>query len=123
MVYYRLKLQCSVFHYKQYQHYYDYPEVVATDDCKGSVVVTFAALVVDDVLVDEVAAVVPHCELVAVLGFDAVAAYAVDVRNSHVVVAVLSPVGGIEVHADVILLLLPVLQEVLTELLYLTDQL
>ena len=54
--------------------------MVVTDDCKGFVVVTFAALVVV-VLVDEAAVVVPHCELVVVLGFDVVTAYVVDVLN------------------------------------------
>ena len=104
-----------------------------SDDCKGFVVVTFAPLVADVVLVDEAAVVVPHCELVVVLGFDAIAAYVVDLLDSRVVVAfhlavylvvvaVLNPLGGIEVHVDVLLVLL-VLQEVLTELLHLTDQL
>ena len=96
-----------------------------TDDCKGFVVVTFAALVVDVVLVDEAAVVVPHYELVVVLGFDAAPANVFDVLNSRVavvfhlalylvVVAVLSPLGGIEVHVDVVLLVLSVL--------HLTDQ-
>ena len=96
-----------------------------TDDCKGFVVVTFAALVVDVVLVDEAAVVVPHYELVVILGFDAVPANVFDVLNSRVavvfhlalylvVVAVLSPLGGIEVHVDVVLLVLSVL--------HLTDQ-
>ena len=63
-----------------------YLEVVVTDDCKSFAVLTFAALVVV-VLVDEAAVVVPHCELVVVLEFDAVAAYVVDVLDSHIVVA------------------------------------
>ena len=70
---------------------YDYPKVVVTNDCKGFVVVvTFAALVVDVVLANEAAVVVPHWELVVVLGFDAVAAYVVDVLDSGVVVAFFS---------------------------------
>ena len=108
--------------------------MVVTDDCKGFVVGTFAALVVDIVLVDKAAVVVPDCELVVVLRFDAVAAYVVDVLDSRVavvfhlalclvVVAVLNPLGGIEVRVDVVLLVLPILQEMLTELVNLTDQL
>ena len=104
-----------------------------TDDCTGFAVVTFAALVAV-VLVDEAAVVVPHCELVVVLGFDTVAAYVVNVPDSRVVVALylamylvvgaaLSPLGGIETHVDVVLLVLPALQKVLTELAHLTDQL
>ena len=93
-----------------------------TDDCKGFVVATFAAFVVDVLLVDEVALVVPHCELVAVLGFDAVTAYAVDVLDSSVVIAVLSSLGGIKVYVDVLLVLL-VLQKMLTVLVHLMDQL
>ena len=50
-----------------------YPVVVVTDDSKGFVVLTFAAFVVDAVLVDEAAVVVSHWELVAVLVFDVVA--------------------------------------------------
>ena len=62
--------------------------MAVTDDCKGFVVVTFAALVVDVVFVDEAAAVVPHSELVVVLGFDAAtAAYVVDVLDSRIVFA------------------------------------
>ena len=98
-----------------------------TDDCKGFAVVTFAALVVDVVLVDEAAVVVAHCELVVVLAFDAVAADVVNVLDSLVVVAfhlavylvvgvALNLLGGIETHVDVVLMVLPVLQEVLTEL-------
>ena len=49
--------------------------MVVTDNCKGFAAVTFAALVTDVVLIDEAAVVVPHSELVVVLGFDAVAAY------------------------------------------------
>ena len=93
-----------------------------TDDCKGFVVAIFAASVVDVLLVDEVALVVPHCELVAVLGFDAVTAYAVDVLDSSVVIAVLSSLGGIKVYVDVLLVLL-VLQKMLTVLVHLMDQL
>ena len=104
-----------------------------TDDCKGFVV-TFAALIVDVVLVDEAAVVVPHSELVVVIGFDVVAAYVVDVLDSRVVVAshlavylvvvtVLNPLGGIDVYVDFVILILPVLQEVLTELVHLTNQL
>ena len=47
--------------------------MVVTDDSKGFVVLTFAAFVVDAVLVDEAAVVVSHWELVAVLVFDVVA--------------------------------------------------
>ena len=61
--------------------------MVVTNDCMGFIVVTFAALVVDVVLVDEAAVVVPHCKLVVVLRFDAVAAYVVDVFDSRIVVA------------------------------------
>ena len=93
-----------------------------TDDYKGFVVAIFAAFVVDVLLVDEVALVVPHCELVAVLGFDAVTAYAVDVLDSSVVIAVLSSLGGIKVYVDVLLVLL-VLQKMLTVLVHLMDQL
>ena len=106
--------------------------MVATDDCKGFAVVTFAALVVDVVLVDETAEVVSPCELVVVLGFDVVAAYVVDVLDSRVViafhfsvylvvVAVLNPLDGIDAHDDVVLLVLLVLQEVLTEVVHLMD--
>ena len=101
--------------------------MVLTVDCKGFAVVTFAALVVDVVLVDEAVVVV-------VLGLDVVAAYVVNVRDSRVVVAfhlavylvvgaALNPLGGIETHVDVVLLVLPALQKVLTELVHLTDQL
>ena len=51
---------------------HDYPKVVVTEDCKVFVGVTFAALVVDVILVDEAGVVVPHYQLVVVLGFDAV---------------------------------------------------
>ena len=94
-----------------------------TDDCKGFVVATFAAFVVDVVLVDEVALAVPHCELVAVLGSDTVTAYAVDVLDSSVVIAVLSSLGEIKVYVDVVLLVLLVLQKMLTVLVDLMDQL
>ena len=94
-----------------------------TDDCKGFVVATFAAFVVDVVLVDEVALVVPQCELVAVLGSDTVTAYAVDVLDSSVVIAVLSSLGEIKVYVDVVLLVLLVLQKMLTVLVHLMDQL
>ena len=108
--------------------------MVATDDCKSFAVVTFPALVADVVLVDEAAVVVPHCELVFVLGFDAIADYIVDVLDSSVVItfhlamnlvvgATLNPLGGTETHVDVVLLVLPVLQEVLNKLVHLTDQL
>ena len=70
----------------------------------------------------EATVVVPHCKLVVVLVFDAVAAYVV-VLDSHVVVAfhlavylvavaVLNPLGGIDVHVDVVLLVLPILQDI-----------
>ena len=83
---------------------------------------------------DEAVVVVPHCELVVVIRFNAVANYIVDVLYSRVVVAfhlflylvvvaVLSPLGGIEVHVDVAFLVLPVVQELLTEPVHLTDQL
>ena len=94
-----------------------------TDDSKGFVVATFAAFVVDVLLVDEVALVVPHCELVAVLGSDTVTAYAVDVLDSSVVIAVLSSLGEIKVYVDVVLLVLLVLQKMLTVLVDLMDQL
>ena len=57
-----------------------------TDECKCFIVVTFAALVVDIVLVDEAAVVVPHCEIVVVPGFDAVSSYVIDVLDSRIVV-------------------------------------
>ena len=78
-----------------------------TDDCKGFVVATFAALVADIVLADDAIVVVPHCELVVVLWFDAVAAYVVDVLDTRVVVAFhlaaylvaeSNPLDGIEVQ-------------------------
>ena len=83
---------------------------------------------------DEAVVVVPHCELVVVIRFNDVADYIVDVLYSRVVVAfhlvlylvvvaVLSPLGGIEVHVDVAFLVLPVVQELLTEPVHLTDQL
>lgn len=108
--------------------------MVVTNDCKGFVVVTFADLVVDVIVADEAAAVVPHCNLFVVLRFDAVAAYVVEVLDSRVfgafhlavylvVAAVLNPLHGIKVQVDVVLLVLPVPQEVLTELVHLTDQL
>ena len=82
----------------------------------------------------EAVVVVPHCELVVVIRFNAVADYIVDVLYSRVAVAfhlalflvaaaVLSPLGGIEVHLDVAFLVLPVLQELLTDPVHLTDQL
>ena len=63
---------------------------------------------------------VPHCKLVVALELDGVAAYGVDVFDARVVatfhlamylvaVAVLNPLGGIEVHVDAVLLVLPVL--------------
>ena len=66
---------------------YDYPKVIVTDDSKGFVFVNFVALVADLVLADETAVLVPHWELVLISGFDAVAAYVVDVLDSRVVVA------------------------------------
>ena len=99
------------------------------------VVVTFVAFAVDILLVDEAATlVVPHCEFVVALGFDAVVTYVADVPISLVVVAfhiamylvvvaVLNPLGEVEVHVDVVLLVLLILQDVLTELVNLTDQL
>ena len=93
-----------------------------TDDCKDFTVVTFAALVAvaDVVLVDEAAVVVAHCELVVVLGFDAVAGYLVMYLFLG---AALNAFGGIETHVDIVLPVLLVLQEVLTELAHLTEQL
>ena len=93
-----------------------------TDDCKDFAVVTFAALVAvaNVVLVDEAAVVVPHCELIVVLGFDAVAGY---LAMYLFLGAALNPFGGIETHVDVVLPVLLVLQEVLTELAHLADQL
>ena len=98
-----------------------------TDDCKGFDIVTFAAFVIDAVFVDETAVVFSYCELVVVLGFDAVATYVVDVLDTRVVVvchlavylavvSVLNLLDGIEVHFDIALLVLPVLQEVSTKL-------
>ena len=83
-------------------------------------IVTFGALVVDVILVDKAAAVAPHCKLVVALELDGVAAYGVDVFDARVVVtfhlavylvaaAVLNPLGVIEVHVDVVLLVLPIL--------------
>ena len=66
---------------------YDYPKVIVSDDSKGFVFVNFVALVADIVLADETAVLVPHWELVLISGFDAVAAYVVDVLDSRVVVA------------------------------------
>ena len=66
---------------------YDYPKVIVTDDSKCFVFVNFVALVADIVLADETAVLVPHWELVLISGFDAVAAYVVDVLDSRVVVA------------------------------------
>ena len=68
--------------------------------------------------------------LAVVLGFDV---NTVDVLDSHVVVAfylalylvvgaALNLLGGIETHVDVVLLVLPVLQEVSTELVHLMNQ-
>ena len=107
--------------------------MVVTDDCNGFVVVTFAVLVADVVVADEAAVVVHDCNLFAVLGFDAVAAYAV-VLDSRVfvafhlavylvVAAMLNLLDEIKVHVNVVLLVFPVLQEVLTDLVHLTDQL
>ena len=83
-------------------------------------IVTFGALVVGVILVDKGAAVVPHCKLVVALELDGVTAYGVDVFDACVVVtfhldeylvavAVLNLLGRIEVHVDVVLLVLPVL--------------
>ena len=106
-----------------------------TDDCKDFIIVTFAALVAYVVLVDEAAVVVPPCELLFVLGFDAVSVSICCICSCFmccccisscrylVVVAVLSPLDGIEVHIDIVLLVLPVLKEVLVELVHFTDQL
>ena len=58
-----------------------------TDDFKAFVVVTFIAVVVDVVLVDEATGLVPHCKLFVVLSFDAVTPYVVDVLDSRVIVA------------------------------------
>ena len=66
---------------------YDYPKVIVSDDSKGFVFVNFVALVADIVLADETSVLVPHWELVLISGFDAVAAYVVDVLDSRVVVA------------------------------------
>lgn len=82
--------------------------------------VTFAALVVDVVLANEAALVVPYCELVVDLGFDSVAVCVADVHEALVVVAfhlvvypavvaVSNPFVGIEVHVDIVVLVLPVL--------------
>lgn len=97
------------------------------------VVATFVAFAVDILLVDEAATlVVPHCEFVVVLGFDAVvvadvpislAVLAFHIAMYLVVVAVSNALGEVEFHVDVVLLVLTILQEVLTELVNLTDQL
>ena len=67
--------------------------------------------------------------LAVVLGFDV---NTVDVLDSHVVAfylalylvvgAALNLLGGIETHVDVVLLVLPVLQEVSTELVHFMNQ-
>ena len=96
------------------------------------VVVNFSTHVVNVVLIHEAVALVPLCKIVVVLGFDAVADYVVDVLDSRVaaafhlavnivVVTVLNPIEEIEVHIDVILLVLNVLQDVSTEIIYLTN--
>ena len=73
----------------------------------------YAALVVV-VLVDEVAVVVLYSELRVIDAFHLVV--------HLVIVTVLIPFGGIiEVNVDVVLLALPVLQEVLTEVVHLMD--
>ena len=87
----------TIHHHHHLHHLHHHPDVAATDDCKSFVFVNFAALVVDVVIVDEAAIVVPHCDLVVVLWFDAVATYVVDVFYSRVVVTV---------HIDVVLLVL-----------------
>ena len=87
---------------------------------------------VDIVLVREAYVAVSHCELVVVLEFDAAVPYIVDILDSRfvvafhlavylVVAAMLNPLGGIKVHV-VVVLVLPVLQEVLTVVVHLTDQ-
>ena len=78
---------------------------------------------VDIVLVGEAYVAVSHCELVVVLEFDAAVPYIVDILDSRfvVVAAMLNPLGGIKVHV-VVVLVLPVLQEVLTVVVHLTDQ-
>ena len=78
---------------------------------------------------NEAAAVASHCKLVVVLEFDAAATSFVHVLDSYVVsafylvvnlvVVVLNPLNGFEIHIDVVLLVLPVLQEVLTKLILL----
>ena len=83
---------------------------------------------------DEAVVVIRHCDLVVVIRFNAVADYIIDVLYSRVVVAfhlalylivaaVLRPLGEIEVQIDVAFLVLPVLQELLTKPVHLTDQL
>ena len=114
----------------------DVEAATVTNDCKGFVVLTFAVFVVDVVLAAEAAVVVTHCDLVVVLVFDAVGTYSVGVHDACVavafhliismylaLVAVLNPNRGIEIHVDVVFLVLPDLQEVLTKLLHLKNQL
>ena len=50
----------------------DIEAAIVTDDCNGFVVVPFAALVVDEIVV-----VVSHCKLVVFLVFDAAASVVV----------------------------------------------
>ena len=104
----------TILHHHHLHHLHHLPDVAATDECKSFVFVNFAALVVDVVIVDEAAIVVPHCDLVVVLWFDAVATYVVDVFYSRVVVVV---------HIDVVVLVLLIPLEMLTKLVRLTDQL
>lgn len=97
---------------------------------------TFAVFVVDVVLAAEAAVVATHCDLVVVLVFDAVGTYSVGVYDACVAVAfhliiavylafvaVLNSNRGIEIHVDVVFKVLPDLQEVLTKLLHLKNQL
>ena len=97
---------------------------------------TFAVFAVDVVLAAEAAVVVTHCDLVVVLVFDAVGTYSVGVYDACVAVAfhliisvylafvaVLNSNRGIEIHVDVVFKVLPDLQEVLTKLLHLKNQL
>ena len=55
----------------------DIEAAIVTDDCNGFVVVPFAALVVDVVLIDEIVVLVSHCKLVVFLVFDAAASVVV----------------------------------------------
>ena len=90
-----------------------------TVHCKVFVIVTLAAVVADVVLFNEAAAAFPPFQLVVGLVIDA-AAY---IEVYLVVGAMLNLLARVETHFDVVLLVLPVLQEISTERVHLTDQL